>query len=97
MKVNERASSLADEKMPSFNNVEKEKLHNVLVKFKKEPRVKRHWIKMHLIIFSRPSPSIYIDHNEPIVGEWNLIVGTKLFSSRYTIHKIYNLSSFRFN
>lgn len=31
----------------------KEKLHNVLVKFKKEPRVKRHWIKMHLIIFSR--------------------------------------------
>lgn len=53
MKVNERASSLADEKMPSFNNVEKEKLHNVLVKFKKEPRVKRHWIKMHLIIFSR--------------------------------------------
>lgn len=53
MKVNERASSLADEKMPSFNNVEKEKLHNVLVKFKKELRVKRHWIKMHLIIFSR--------------------------------------------
>lgn len=31
----------------------KEKLHNVLVKFKKEPRVKRHWIKMQLIIFSR--------------------------------------------
>lgn len=56
MKVNERASSLADEKMPTFNNVEKEKkekLHNVLVKFKKELRVKRHWIKMHLIIFSR--------------------------------------------
>lgn len=53
MKVNERASSLADEKMPSFNNVEKEKLHNVLVKFKKELRVKRHWIKVHLIIFSR--------------------------------------------
>lgn len=25
MKVNERASSLADEKMPTFNNVEKEK------------------------------------------------------------------------
>lgn len=40
MKVNERASSLADEKMPSFNNVEKEKLHNVLVKFKKNHKSK---------------------------------------------------------
>lgn len=54
--MEERAPSLADEKMPTLNNVEKkrkEKLHNVLVKFKKKPRVKRHWIKMQLIIFSR--------------------------------------------
>lgn len=29
MKVNERASSLADEKMPTFNNVEKEKKRKV--------------------------------------------------------------------
>lgn len=35
IQVEERAS-LADEKMPTFNTVGKEKLHNVLMKFKKK-------------------------------------------------------------
>lgn len=52
IQVEERAS-LTDEKMTTFNTVgkEKEKLHNVLVKFKKNEEWKD--IKMQLIIFSR--------------------------------------------